>query len=359
MSVSLRDFYRMRPLARKTQTRVVIAVRCGLPFFLPGIRRRFGFTAGILLAAAILWAASLFVWDIDLDGNLRISDDQIYTFLEEQGVQVGMRISGLDIEKLEKELRKEFDLVTWTSAQLSGVRLRISVKENELAEPAEAEAEETAATSLISEYAGTVVSMIVRSGVPQVAIGDAVEEGTLLVDGLVPVYNEDQTVKSYQPVQADADIVLEHQRIFRAELPSDTVSKAYTGREEYGLLVRVGSHEWHLAPSSPYLYYDTVTTVTCPEIFRKLELPVFYGRISFREYQNTEREYPQEEAEKLLKEKLSIFLTDLEQKGVQIIEKDVKIEANDSEWLLEGVFLVQEKVGTSVAAEEGEPIADE
>ena len=40
------------------------------------------------------------------------------------------------------------------------------------------------------------------------------------------------------------------------------------------------------------------------------------------------------------------------EKGVQIIEKNVKIETNDWKWVLSGELTVQEKTGKNVAIEE-------
>ena len=66
--------------------------------------------------------------------------------------------------------------------------------------------------------------------------------------------------------------------------------------------------------------------------------------MTHREYQNTEHDYTREEAEALLNQKLMDFLADLEEKGVQIIEKDVRINKNDTSWVMEGAFLVREPV---------------
>ena len=42
----------------------------------------------------------------------------------------------------------------------------------------------------------------------------------------------------------------------------------------------------------------------------------------------------------------------IKEKGVQIIEKNVKIETNDLKWVLSGELTVQEKTGKNVAIEE-------
>ena len=45
------------------------------------------------------------------------------------------------------------------------------------------------------------------------------------------------------------------------------------------------------------------------------------------------------------------FLAELEEKGVQIIEKNVRIEKGSEAWALTGEFLVQEPVGKSAETE--------
>ena len=42
-----------------------------------------------------------------------------------------MKKQELNIEELEKEIRRAFPQVTWTSARLSGTKLLIEVKEND------------------------------------------------------------------------------------------------------------------------------------------------------------------------------------------------------------------------------------
>ena len=86
-------FYRLRPIARKTKVRVVISERYGLPFFLPHLQRRKAFLAGLVLTVMFWIISSMFVWDIQISGNCVITDDMIFQFLEQEGIQMGMRKS--------------------------------------------------------------------------------------------------------------------------------------------------------------------------------------------------------------------------------------------------------------------------
>lgn len=361
MNIHLDGFRALRPIVRKTGTKVAVLERCGLPFFLPKLFRRKAFIGGLMLAVAFWMISSLFIWDIQTAGNYRITDDVFHTFLREQQVAVGMKKSGLDIGALEKEIRRTFPEITWASARLSGTKLLIEIKENDAPIITQQAAAEKG-SELVTDYDGTIVAIIVRSGVPMVKVGDAVAKGDVLVAGNVPVYNEDATVREYLYVDADADIWLEHAMSFSARLPFDYIQKEYTGRTRKRFYLRIGNHEWKMPQERPFLVYDSLIRENRPLVFEKLSIPVYQGSYTYREYKNVEHEYTLEQAETMLTEKLRTFLASLEEKGVQIIEKDVKIDTNGGSWVISGQFTVRETVGRSVSIEKsviGETEVDE
>ncbi len=346
MCIGLSSFYELRPIVKKTGTKVVVLQRYGLPFLLPGLLRRKVFLAGLILTVTFWIWSSFYIWDIDYSGNYQITEDMMESFLEEQNIHVGMRKDKLNIEEMEKEIRRTFTQVTWTSARLSGTKLLISIKEND-APIIQAVEEVGESSNLVAEYGGRIVSMIVRKGVPKVSIGDEVEKGTVLVEGAVPIYNEDATVRSYDYVQADADIIMEHGTHFEEKLDFDYVSKEYTGRSVKKYFLRLGETEWKMPENRPFLKYDSVIREEKPGVFEKLSIPVCWGVYTHREYQNVEHKYTTEEAQTLLEEKLNTFISTLEEKGVQIIEKDVKIDTDSTCFMIRGDFLVEESVGIS------------
>ena len=361
MNIHLDGFRALRPIVRKTGTKVAVLERCGLPFFLPKLFRRKAFIGGLMLAVAFWMISSLFIWDIQTAGNYRITDDVFHAFLREQQVAVGMKKSGLDIGALEKEIRRTFPEITWASARLTGTKLLIEIKENDAPIITQQAAAEKG-SELVTDYDGTIVAIIVRSGVPMVKVGDAVAKGDVLVAGNVPVFNEDATVKEYLYVDADADIWLEHAMSFSARLPFDYIQKEYTGRTKKRFYLRIGNHEWKMPQERPFLVYDSLIRESRPLVFEKLLIPIYQGSYTYREYKNVEHEYTLEQAETLLSEKLRTFLASLEEKGVQIIEKDVKIDTNGGSWVISGQFTVREAVGRSVLIEKsviGETEIDE
>ena len=123
MSVSIRGFKQLRPIVRKTGTRVAILQRHGLPFFMSGLKKRKIFILGLLLCVSFWIFSSFFIWDIELEGNYQVTEDIFLSYLQQNQITVGMKKKDLDIENLEKDIRREFPVVTWTSARLDGTKL--------------------------------------------------------------------------------------------------------------------------------------------------------------------------------------------------------------------------------------------
>ena len=76
------------------------------------------------------------------------------------------------------------------------------------------------------------------------------------------------------------------------------------------------------------------------KLFEKVNIPIYYGNYEIREYLNIEKKYKKEDVVKIFNENLSNYYRTLSEKGVQILEKNVKIEYNANKWVLKGSFVV-------------------
>lgn len=350
MCISIRGFLQLRPIVRKTRTRAVILKREGLPFLLPRIRKRRCFVLCMVFCVFFWILSSLFIWDIGINGNYQITEDMLRTWLKSQNIREGILQKEIDIEAMEEGLRSHFPEIIWVSARLEGTKLLIDLKENDASSP-EAGAslpgnKKTAATrntysNLNASVEGTLLSMIVRKGIPQAVIGDTVEVGTLLVEGKIPVFTEEGTIRYYQYTESDADFVIEYSIPYEEQLQAKYIKKEYTGREKKIFYLKTGAREWKWTSARPFFVCDTVIRESRPRLFEKLSIPVWLGQITFREYQKTEYLYTDKQAKELFKRKINEFLTDLEQKGVQIIEKDVKIQKDTAGYTAKGTFRVK------------------
>lgn len=77
-------------------------------------------------------------------------------------------------------------------------------------------------------------------------------------------------------------------------------------------------------------------------------LPVYYGKIDRKEYYIKYFTYTDEEMQSKLSENFEKFILGLQEKGVQIVEKDVKMERNSIGMELNGSLLVVKQTGETV-----------
>lgn len=344
MRVSLRGFFALRPLLKKTGTRAAVLHRYGLPFFVSKMRRRKLFVAG-LLCCILFWSlASRFIWDIRIEGNYALTEDVLLDYLSEKGIHTAMKKSDLPIETLEQSLRKDYELITWTSVQLRGTTLLIRIKENDMPSYEDkGQADHGRGMDLVADRDGVVTYIITRSGVPMVSCGDSVQKGDVLVSGAIPVYNEDTTVRRYQYVKADADVTLRYGQSVSLEEPVAYEEKCYTGEKLEITVLGAGSKEIGLRLFGiPYTYYDTSEEKKQVQLLDHLYLPLYYGKRTVQEYVITQKNHTDEEMKTLLLEDWRKIIETLLEKGVQITEKNVTIKKKDEKWVLSAHMQLEE-----------------
>lgn len=360
MNISIRGFFALKPLLKKTGTRAAVLKKYGLPFFMSKMQRRKMFVAGLICCMLFWMITAGYIWNIEIEGNYALTDDVLLDYLEEKDVHVAMKKSRLQIEDLEKALREDYDIITWTSVQIKGTTLLIYIKENEMpVYDQDGQEDPEKGVDLVATRPGIVSYIITRSGVPQVALGDAVEKGDILVSGAVPVYNEDTTVRKYQFVQSDADILLQYTESVSVQKDILYEEKKYSGRQKKMFLLGINDKEWnfHLG-KVPYKEYDISGEKKQVRLLDRLYLPVFYGSKTVQEYEMVRRKYTEEEMNGIMQEEWRKIISTLEEKGVQITEKNVTIKKNDANWVLNARMQLEEAAVRPVPSET-EPIPSE
>lgn len=357
MYMSISDFRKLKPIIRKTHTKVTLEGRYGFPFFLARYRKRKLFFAGLFLCAVLLRAYSLFIWDIHFEGNERYPDTTLAEFLESEGVAPAMLRSRVDCPGIVKAIRKEYNDIVWVSASIDGSRLKIQVKENEDTFPEKdasvvPDGGEEKPVDLIASADGVVTKIVTRSGVPQVHVGDTVKKGDILVLGRVEVVNDSQEVVSYQYHRSDADVFADTQMEYTDTLPLTYQEKVYDGKKKYQPFIRLA--DWTVSVGSiknKYEHSERVTEETQIRLGENFYLPLFYGMKSVKSYSLVERTYSEEEARRLLSLDFKRFCEDLEEKGVQIRENNVKIHLYEDSASASGTVYLNERITEEAATE--------
>lgn len=338
LCLGARDFFRLKEIAFKTGSQLKILEKRGLPFFFQRNRKRKAFFLGGFLCLFLLFLLSRYIWNIHIEGNYANSTGTVLEFLDSIGVRHGMAASQADCQKIAAAIREEFSNVTWVSARIRGTRLLIEIKENVDGYPVREE-EPDSALDLRAQEEGIVYSILTRSGVPLVKAGDACKPGDILVSGQIPIADDSGTVLRYEPVRADADILIQSRLYYYQEFSlKHTVRRYQENTRKAPFLEIMG---WRLETgktsdeSCDYLVREHQVFLT-----ENFALPVRYGTVEILPYEETTEIYTEQEAKALAENQLEAYMEDLKKSGVEILENHVKIEMSDTDCRAAGFLTV-------------------
>lgn len=363
MNIRIADFRKLKPVMKKTGTKVTILKRIGLPFFLYRYRHRKSFFFGAAICAILIFLLSGLIWDIDIRGNLMYTDETILEFLAAKDIQNGMRKTKIDCERIAKDIRKEYPDVIWVSASIQGTKLKIQVKENTDASDTETdskvEQEETVPMDLVADKECKITEIVPRTGMIQVSPGDNVKEGDVLVSGLIPVQNDAKEITGYQYQKADADIIGEAILSYEEVLKNTYYRKNYfyeehphQMRKRQAYYLRIGSFQiavGNLQEKEEKQELHTSEYQICLGKHRKL--PIYVGTRTVIPYTTHLETYEKKEIQERLSASFQRYLRELEKKGVEIIENNVKIYTGSKTSAARGKLTVLLPVGTLKASQ--------
>lgn len=204
------EYKSLRHIARKSGMKIRLKEKHGLPFVIKKYKKRMGLFIGIAAYAATIWFLSLFVWTIDISGNISIDEEEITAVMQELGIHTGSLKSETDVFLLEKSLMTSFENISWISANIKGSSLKISIKESTKA-PEIIPNDEPC--NIIAAQDAQITRMEVYNGKEEVKNGDAVLKGQLLVNSVI----EDSYSRS-RLTHADAKILATTKRIIKQEI---------------------------------------------------------------------------------------------------------------------------------------------
>lgn len=339
----LKDFRKLKSLIRKSGVRVLVIKRRGLPFFIGRNKKRKAAYVSACLSFIGIYILSLFLWDIQFEGNIHYTDDVLMQFLNRKGYVHGMRLSDITCEELEKEIRNEYNDINWVSAMIEGTRLVVKIKENSgILE--ENEQQENPAGNLVADKDGTVVSIITRNGTPLVHAGDSVQAGDVLVSGKVELKNDAGEVENTHLVQADADVIVEYQDTYEEQFPMLHEVRQYTG-ETINYFLQLFDHRFQIMPAKRKENMEIYTERKQIHLFSNFYIPLYYGTSTVRTYEMTEAVYSEEEARTLAEKNWEQYLTEQTKRGADVVWSSVAISVEEGQCIASGTLNVREKIG--------------
>lgn len=241
-------------------------------------RLRFGMFAGALLFVFAVSFSSFFVWDINVTGNVNITEAEIIERLDAYGFRLGAFVPRLDTADICRHVILEAGDISFMTINMRGTVATVVVHEST---DSEGVVESSDPSNLISKYDAQIARIEVAGGVSEVKYLQSVKKGELLISGII-----DSNALGYRLVRARGEVWGKTTLFYESEISLEQSEKTLTGEQTVKKSVKFFSKMLNLSKNIniPYEKYDTIVNEKKLYLFGIIELPVFIVTETYTEY---------------------------------------------------------------------------
>ena len=212
---------RLKAPARANGGKLRVIKKRGILFPLLKVKNRLGLFSGAVGFVLILCFLSGFIWDVEIKGNERIPDSEIYALLEDNGLFCGAYRKGVDKDVIENLMMATFDDCAWAHINEFGTKAVVEINETKNKPKTYTR---KGVANLKATKDGLIVKADVYDGWAVRKVGDSVTEGDLLISG---VY-ESEKKKGNQFAYARGEYIAQVKEEFTVFVSRIQRSKSYT-----------------------------------------------------------------------------------------------------------------------------------
>ena len=318
--LTLPQYKKIRPIAKKAHCIPYVRKRIGFPFFWSRYKKRMLFIVGFLGAVCLFLGLSTRVWHISIRGGFVHTEEAMLSYLKEKNIVCGMNKKNLDCAALEKEIRITYTDIGWVSAELKGTKLFIRITETNLPQVRE-QVEQP--SHMIAMSDGIVERIVTRTGTPLVKEGDVVKKGDILISGLVSIVGDNDTPLGTHAVIADGDVLLKTIYHYEHSFETTVTEKQKTGNQKTGFELYIGNYKiFSYTPRYFYIKYDIMKEDVYFKLSHNFILPFRKRTITYAEYEEIKRTYQKEEAQKFAEQCKQRYLQYLQEQNIVITDTE-------------------------------------
>ena len=341
------DYFRLRPIIRKTRVYPAIIEKYGFPFFLKKNRKRKVLLVCAILFAGLIYYLSGFLWRIEYEGCYYHTKEQLQSFLEECGIYEGVQKDAVSCPKIEEQIRSKFTDIGWVSAEISGTVMKIRIKETRMPKlDADQVTDGSGAVweqetgHIVAACDGVVTNISVAGGTAMVRAGDVVHKGQILISGILDIVGDGDLLMEQRPVLARGTVELKTTEHYKDSFSMKYEKKAYTGKKKWGLRFEIaGIKIFSYVPSNSYPECDIITEMGQYCIGDSFFLPVKAWTTTLCEYRTEPAVYSREEARIVADKRLIRYLEEKKSGGQTLLSSDVRTTFADGSCETSGLLV--------------------
>lgn len=309
MNIGIKDFKKIKNIAKKTKCKVKIVRKKGVPFFLYKYKKRKIFFGFLILIILLIGIMSNFIWNIEIIQEDGKKLDGIYEDIIESGLNIGIAKSKVNTKEVISKVRLKREDVAWMGIELKGTNAIIRLVK------AEAKPEiidENDYCNIVSDKVGIVTKINAQNGTAAVKVGDTINVGTTLINGWM-----EGKYTGIRYVHAQGEIEAKVWYTKNMKILYNTTEKRETGNLENKYKLKINNFEINLSKRvSKFEIYDTINEEKKFKIFSDFYLPISIIKTTNKELIEEEKNYDIEQAKDL---------------GIEALEKQLDSEILDKE----------------------------
>lgn len=172
-NIGMKDFRKMKEIAKITKCRVKIQRKRGLPFLLNKYKKRKIFAISLAVILLLIFGTSNFIWNIEIVGNNTIETSEIMKDLNENGLKTGMIKQKINTKEVINNIRLKRNDIAWIGVNIKGTNAIVSIVE---ADKKPEIIDENEYCNIVTRKDGIITKINVQNGTALVKEGDIVKD---------------------------------------------------------------------------------------------------------------------------------------------------------------------------------------
>jgi len=323
VTMTFRAYKKLKPLLGRVQAEVQKTKKQGIPIFLWRLRKRYALLTGLVIALAVTWIMSLYIWDIRVEGNETVPEAVILSVLDDLGVGIGSFGPGIEPPVIRNQALLELEDVEWLTINRNGSRAVVIIRER--THPPDRIPEDIP-SAVYATQSGMIDQMIVWEGTPLVELGDTVEMGQDLITGRV-----DSLARGTYFGRADARIYARTWHSLSMSMPLEFYEKVYTGEISTKSIIFFGESRINLFFDSgiSYITYDKIVERFDFTLPGGIVLPIRRERRIYTQFEKAPHRIDETRAALMLQERLIEQLRAHIGPAGEVLRTDFRVEVGE------------------------------
>ncbi len=339
--ISAGDFKKIRPVARKTHTKVKIRKKCGLKVFAAKYKKRYALFFGIAFFLISCITLPQFIWVVDIDGCETINEQEVIAVLHEAGVYPGaFKHSLITPQQIRDIMMSRFDNITWAWIYINGSRAVMKIEERSQIPEITDKSQYGNITALKD---GVISKITVKEGKAEVIPGNAVMAGDTLIRGDIVTNDGTQRfVRALGEIEAYTYYSETRDTKLYDEIRTPTGKK----KNFYTLNAFSKNINLFLSDETDFNEYDTADTVYSLPFNDKYPIPLSLSKTTVSEITVSRLDITEQAAADRMREMIENDISKQLLPQSELISKNTYTEKIDSETIRVHVQMeFKEKIG--------------